>query len=253
MGDAISSFLFQPPTPSKLKESKIIWLSTSRGTRIPACYIEAVKSRRGNEAHSRSPKEMAAAGRRARDGGGAAAAAGGDPDAAVTILYSHANAEDLGNIYPWCKFLSKSLGVNVLAYDYTGYGLATEQGAFRVRFILFVGGCSGWPFVRLRLRSGRIWSRRSGSGTAGQRGQDTGMETGRETDPAAMSRAIWDRGARLSSPHLFSLAPSHSLSPSLSSDIVRGTNGGVACRRFPRCAGWIDSCFPLLLLTPLPP
>ncbi len=45
-----------------------------------------------------------------------------------TILYSHANAEDLGNIYPWCKFLSKMLGVNVFAYDYTGYGLATDQG-----------------------------------------------------------------------------------------------------------------------------
>ena len=49
------------------------------------------------------------------------------------------------------------------------------------------------------------------------------------------------------------LARSLALSLSLSSDIVRGTNGGVACRRFPRCAGWIDSCFPLLLLTPLPP
>ena len=45
-----------------------------------------------------------------------------------TILYSHANAEDLGNIYPWCKFLSKMLGVNIFAYDYTGYGLATDQG-----------------------------------------------------------------------------------------------------------------------------
>jgi hypothetical protein len=47
---------------------------------------------------------------------------------APTILYSHANAEDLGNIYPWCKFLSKMLGVNIFAYDYTGYGLATGQG-----------------------------------------------------------------------------------------------------------------------------
>ena len=47
---------------------------------------------------------------------------------APTILYSHANAEDLGNIYPWCKFLSKMLGVNIFAYDYTGYGLATDQG-----------------------------------------------------------------------------------------------------------------------------
>ena len=53
---------------------------------------------------------------------------GGLGHGAPTILYSHANAEDLGNIYPWCKFLSKMLGVNIFAYDYTGYGLATDQG-----------------------------------------------------------------------------------------------------------------------------
>ena len=43
-------------------------------------------------------------------------------------MYSHANAEDLGGIYPWCKFLSKMLRVNLLAYDYTGYGMAFDQG-----------------------------------------------------------------------------------------------------------------------------
>jgi len=46
----------------------------------------------------------------------------------VTILYSHANAEDLGSIYPWCKFLSKMLQVNLFAYDYSGYGMAMEEG-----------------------------------------------------------------------------------------------------------------------------
>lgn len=68
--------------------------------------------------HIRTPKELemtVAMGRRLGHG-------------APTILYSHANAEDLGNIYPWCKFLSKMLGVNIFAYDYTGYGLASDQG-----------------------------------------------------------------------------------------------------------------------------
>lgn len=46
----------------------------------------------------------------------------------ITLLYSHANAEDLGSIYPWCKFLSKMLRVNLLAYDYTGYGMAFDEG-----------------------------------------------------------------------------------------------------------------------------
>lgn len=145
MGDAISSFLFQPPPPSKLKESKIIWLNTSRGTRIPAFYIEAAKNPKSGaiDAHSRSPKDLHGIRKRSVPGGGAAAAGddlagvdgsgGGDTRRGLTILYSHANAEDLGNIYPWCKFLSKSLGVNVLAYDYTGYGLATNQGTSFLR------------------------------------------------------------------------------------------------------------------------
>lgn len=143
MGDAISSFLFQPPPPSKLKESKIIWLNTSRGTRIPAFYIEAARNPKSGtiDAHSRSPNDLHHPGgggggssgnlrKRNVPGENPAAAGTGEDDnrKGVTLLYSHANAEDLGNIYPWCKFLSKSLGVNVLAYDYTGYGLATEQG-----------------------------------------------------------------------------------------------------------------------------
>jgi hypothetical protein len=62
---------------------------------------------------------------------------------APTILYSHANAEDLGNIYPWCKFLSKMLGVNIFAYDYTGYGLATDQGESFFGFDWGEGGKGG--------------------------------------------------------------------------------------------------------------
>ena len=39
-----------------------------------------------------------------------------------TVLYSHPNALDLGDCIPYCMDLSKLLGVNVLTYDYTGYG-----------------------------------------------------------------------------------------------------------------------------------
>jgi hypothetical protein len=69
-------------------------------------------------------------GHRSSNGGGGGGGSGYFTPGAPTILYSHANAEDLGNIYPWCKFLSKMLGVNIFAYDYTGYGLATDQGEF---------------------------------------------------------------------------------------------------------------------------
>mmetsp|Transcript_31829 Transcript_31829/g.46899 ORF Transcript_31829/g.46899 Transcript_31829/m.46899 type:complete len:324 (+) Transcript_31829:276-1247(+) len=88
MGDVVSSLLFQPPPPTPVRESKLIWFETKIGTRIPAFFME----------HKSRPKQ--------------------------TIIYSHANAEDLGSVYPWVKFLCKSLQVNVLAYDYSGYGLS---------------------------------------------------------------------------------------------------------------------------------
>lgn len=43
--------------------------------------------------------------------------------AKATILYSHGNGEDLGQIQGTLKFLNQ-LGFNVLAYDYPGYGLS---------------------------------------------------------------------------------------------------------------------------------
>ena len=132
MGDAISSLLFQPPAPTRLKESKVIWLTNSFGKRIPAFFIECAKDSSGSGLRTplpgeeytsldpvpptpqiRTPKELEM---------------GSISRGTPTILYSHANAEDLGNIYPWCKFLSKMLGVNIFAYDYTGYGLATGEG-----------------------------------------------------------------------------------------------------------------------------
>ena len=85
MGDAISSLLFQPPPPTYLHPSRHFWLNTSLGSRIPAFFIER-------------------------------------PNAEVTILFSHGNAEDLGMIYDWFNDLSRVLRVNIMAYDYTGYG-----------------------------------------------------------------------------------------------------------------------------------
>ena len=85
MGDMISSLLFQPPTPTYLHPSRHFWLNTEARGRIPAFFIER-------------------------------------PNAQVTILFSHGNAEDLGMIYDWFNDLSRVLRVNIMAYDYTGYG-----------------------------------------------------------------------------------------------------------------------------------
>lgn len=113
MGDTVSTLLFQPPPPSKLKEHKIVWLTTSRGKKIPGFYISYRRQGGVESCRSLSADEI-------KDS---------QPEEGITILYSHANAEDLGSIYPWCKFLSKMLQVNLFAYDYTGYGMAMDCGA----------------------------------------------------------------------------------------------------------------------------
>jgi len=47
--------------------------------------------------------------------------------AKLTMLYSHGNAEDLGMMYRRMKDLARILCVNVLAYDYSGYGLSQPK------------------------------------------------------------------------------------------------------------------------------
>lgn len=50
------------------------------------------------------------------------------PAAKYTILYSHGNATDCGAMLPMYKLISEFLKVNVVGYDYTGYGASMEYG-----------------------------------------------------------------------------------------------------------------------------
>jgi hypothetical protein len=43
-------------------------------------------------------------------------------DKTKTIIFSHGNATDIGAMYPLQAILVNSLGVNVVSYDYSGYG-----------------------------------------------------------------------------------------------------------------------------------
>ncbi|NEQ74955.1 MAG: alpha/beta hydrolase [Okeania sp. SIO2C9] len=52
------------------------------------------------------------------------------PKAKYTILYSHGNAEDLGEILPRLRDL-RDIGFNIFSYDYQGYG--TSQGSPSVK------------------------------------------------------------------------------------------------------------------------
>ncbi|KAI3677432.1 hypothetical protein L2E82_51719 [Cichorium intybus] len=115
MGGVTSSmaakFAFFPPTPpsyrveesesSGLKKLKmtdvqernnvdVLKLKTKRGTEIVAMYVK-------------------------------------NPAASLTILYSHGNAADLGQMYDLFCELSLHLRVNLMGYDYTGYGRSSGK------------------------------------------------------------------------------------------------------------------------------
>ena len=83
----VNQVAFCPPPPTYRKRDVNMWLNTDRGDRVPAFHI-----RNGNP---------------------------------ITILVSHANAEDLGIVLGFWSWLSQILQVDVFAYEYCGYGWAT--------------------------------------------------------------------------------------------------------------------------------
>ena len=82
----MSLLLFRPPPKRKIERKEFIWLTTANN----ANQICAVHYCRVNTKY--------------------------------TLLYSHANGEDIGMISNWLKSLSRSLNVNIFVYDYSGYG-----------------------------------------------------------------------------------------------------------------------------------
>ncbi|KAL4581929.1 hypothetical protein LXL04_006463 [Taraxacum kok-saghyz] len=50
-----------------------------------------------------------------------------NPVASLTVLYSHGNAADLGQMYDLFCELSAHLRVNLMGYDYTGYGQSSGK------------------------------------------------------------------------------------------------------------------------------
>jgi hypothetical protein len=50
-----------------------------------------------------------------------------NPCARLTLLYSHGNAADLGQLYDLFVQLKVNLKINLMGYDYSGYGASTGK------------------------------------------------------------------------------------------------------------------------------
>ena len=117
MGGVITNLLYQPPKATYDESLKnLIFLKTKDNIRIAAAYYSAkVETKK-------------------------------------TILYSHANAEDLGILEKTAMELTSFTKANVLMYDYEGYGLSSpysqtsEQKCYNdidaaYKYLIQIKGC----------------------------------------------------------------------------------------------------------------
>ncbi|KAF8064605.1 abhd17c [Scenedesmus sp. PABB004] len=81
----------------RVTSARVAWLDTASGSRIVSAFVPHLDGRGG----------------RAR----------------TTLLYSHGNAVDLGQMLPVFRDLGRLLRVNVMGYDYTGYGPGAARPA----------------------------------------------------------------------------------------------------------------------------
>ncbi|KAL0557488.1 hypothetical protein IC582_006032 [Cucumis melo] len=119
MGSAASSmaakFAFFPPDPPSysvyMDEEEVGKLRMSNVEERENVDVLKVKTRRGNEIVGMYVKNNACC------------------CSSLTMLYSHGNAADLGQIYQLLIQLSLHLGVNIMGYDYSGYGQSTGKAS----------------------------------------------------------------------------------------------------------------------------
>jgi abhydrolase domain-containing protein 17 len=90
-----------------------------------------------------------------------------DPRAAVTLLYAHGNAEDLGQLAPWLEELRRA-GFGVVAFDYRGYGMSTGGPPSAAGAMHDMEAVYRWVVDTLRVPPSRVvlYGRSVGSGPA---------------------------------------------------------------------------------------
>lgn len=92
-----------------LDECEVWTCETSRGNEIVVMTCEPPRARvsTGSEEEARAERDAAS----------------------VTVLYSHGNAVDAGEIAPFARKLAQQLGCRVVTYDYSGYGRSRGEAS----------------------------------------------------------------------------------------------------------------------------
>uniref|UniRef100_A0A803L667 Serine aminopeptidase S33 domain-containing protein n=1 Tax=Chenopodium quinoa TaxID=63459 RepID=A0A803L667_CHEQI len=117
MSNLAAKFAFFPPSPATYEvkkrdsDGKFVAVSTAAAVPIPQgddplLNVHVIETKRGNKIVAFYLK---------------------NPYARLTVLYSHGNAADLGQLYDLFVQLKINLRVNLMGYDYSGYGASTGK------------------------------------------------------------------------------------------------------------------------------
>jgi len=124
---AIQKLVFEPPSKPGYHEDQASYVYTSSGLRIAMMLLRPTTA----EVRRAPPVEnLIDLGVE----GDSMGRQGSPPEAQLPalaqprplVLYSHGNAEDIGTAYDHLQWLANSLGCDVLAYDYVGYGHSSD-------------------------------------------------------------------------------------------------------------------------------
>jgi hypothetical protein len=66
------------------------------------------------------------------------------PEAKYTIIYSHGNATDIGAMYLIYVMMATSLKVNIVGYDYSGYGVSNAINGKVIESKTSINGPTAW-------------------------------------------------------------------------------------------------------------
>ncbi len=125
MGSTITKLVFRPPKPTPIKEDRFFYIEIPPETSVFSCYPAEVTAGCSlippNLGESYPPSTSSSVRNVTHKIPAFFLLRRG---AKLTLLYSHGNAEDLGLMYRRMKDMARVLGCNILAYDYTGYGMS---------------------------------------------------------------------------------------------------------------------------------
>ncbi|KAJ8435062.1 hypothetical protein Cgig2_015567 [Carnegiea gigantea] len=111
MSNLTAKFAFFPPSPATYEvkkrdsDGKFVAMQIAHGD-DPELDVHVIETKRGNNIVAFYLR---------------------NPYARLTVLYSHGNAADLGQLYDLFLQLKINLRVNLMGYDYSGYGASTGK------------------------------------------------------------------------------------------------------------------------------